>query len=258
MYLWKYWRESRITFAVGLLLVGLLLWAVLRIHVNRLSSGPGDVSQQNLAQLYLVIAAPLTLLLGFLGLRFGSFGVGRDLGEGSGSFLFSRPRTRAFFVWSDWGYGMTQLLLIVLAANAVLAWAIHRIAPDTAVILMSRQPISMLAIFCLHCTSGLLLAGLIFGLTYFSSVLARRHGVQLAIGVVLVVLTFDIASPMVQHYWPQIILPNFTLTEFSFTLSPTMPAGFADHLGLSIALRAALALAFPIAAQILLQQRDID
>jgi hypothetical protein len=34
--------------------------------------------------------------------------------------------------------------------------------------------------------------------------------------------------------------------------------GFADHLGLSIALRAALALAFPIAAQLLLQQRDID
>ena len=255
MYLWKYWRESRITFAVGLLLVGLLLWAVLKIHLGGLHRLPGDVSKQNLAQLYLVIAAPLTLLVGFLGLRFGSFGVGRDLGEGSGSFLFSRPRTRAFFVWSDWVYGMTQLLLIVLAANAMLAWAIHRIAPDTAVILMSRQPVSMLAIFCLHCTSGLLLAGLIFGLIYFSSVLARRHGVQLAIGAVL---TFEFFKPVVQHYWPQIILPNFTLTEFSFTLSPTMPAGFADHLGLSIALRAALALAFPIAAQLLLQQRDID
>jgi hypothetical protein len=113
----------------------------------------------------------------------------------------------------------------------------------------------MLAIFCLHCTSGLLLAGLMFGLTYFSSVLARGHGVQLAIGVVL---TFEIARPVVQHYWPQIILPNFRLTEFSFTLSPTMPAGFADHLGLAIALRAALALAFPIAAQLLLRQRDID
>jgi hypothetical protein len=110
MYLWKYWRESRITFAVGLLLVGLLLWDVLKIHVSALHRLPGDVSQQNLAQLYLVIAAPLTFLLGFLGLRFGSFGVGRDLGEGSGWFLFSRPRTRAFFVWSDWGFGMTQLL----------------------------------------------------------------------------------------------------------------------------------------------------
>jgi hypothetical protein len=37
-----------------------------------------------------------------------------------------------------------------------------------------------------------------------------------------------------------------------------MIAGFADHLGLSIALRAALVMAFPIAAQILLQQRDVD
>jgi hypothetical protein len=137
----------------------------------------------------------------------------------------------------------------------VLALAIHRIAPDTAVILMSRRPVSMLAIFCLHCTSGLLLAGLIFGLTYFSSVLARRHGVQVAIGAVL---TFDIARLVVEHYWPRIVLPGFTLSEFSFTRSPTMPAGFADHLVLAIALRTALALAFPVAAQLLLQQRDID
>jgi hypothetical protein len=255
MYLWKYWRESRITFAVGLLLVGLLLWAVLKIHLGALSSGPRDVSQQNLAQLYLVITAGLTLPLGFLGLRFGSFGIGRDLGEGSGSFLFSRPRTHAFFVWSDWSYGMAQLLTIVVAANAVLALEKHRYAPDSAIILMSHQPISMLAIFCLHCTSGVLLAGLIFGLTYFSSVLARRHGVQVAIGAVL---TFDIARLVVEHYWPRIVLPGFTLSEFSFTRSPTMPAGFADHLVLAIALRTALALAFPVAAQLLLQQRDID
>jgi hypothetical protein len=37
-----------------------------------------------------------------------------------------------------------------------------------------------------------------------------------------------------------------------------MPAGFADHLGLSIVLRTAVALAFPFAAQLLLQQRDVD
>ena len=255
MYLWKYWRESRITFAVGLLLVGLLLWAVLKIHLGALSSGPRDVSQQNLAQLYLVITACLTLPLGFLGLRFGSFGIGRDLGEGSGSFLFSRPRSRASFVWNDWGYGMAQLLTIVVAANAVLALEMHRLAPDSAIILMSRQPISMLAIFCLHCTSGLLLAGLIFGLTYFSSVLAKNRGVLLALGIVV---AYQIARSVVKHYWPSITLPDLTLTEFSFTRSPTMPAGFADHLVLSIALRAALALAFPDAAQMLLQQRDID
>jgi hypothetical protein len=39
---------------------------------------------------------------------------------------------------------------------------------------------------------------------------------------------------------------------------PTGGASFADHLGLDIALRAAMALAFPVAAQFLLQQRDVD
>jgi len=255
MYLWKYWRESRITFVVGVLLVGLLLWAVLKAHVGALSSGPRDVSQQNLAQLYLVIAAPLTLPLAFLGLRYGSFGLGRDLGEGSGWFLFSRPRTRAFFVWSDWGYGMGQLLLLILAANVVLAWAIHRVAPDTATIFMSRQPVSMLAIFCLHCVAGMLLAGSMFSLTYFCSVLTRGRGVSLAVGVII---AYWIAGAVVNHYWPDITLPKLTLTEFSFTRSPTMPLGFADHLGIEIAARSALMLVFPLTTQLLQQQRDID
>jgi hypothetical protein len=66
-------------------------------------------------------------------------------------------------VWNDWGYGMAQLLLLVLAANAVLALAIHRVAPDSGPILLAGQPVSMLSIFCLHCTAGLLLIGLLFG-----------------------------------------------------------------------------------------------
>jgi hypothetical protein len=191
-------------------------------------------------------------------LKFGSFGVGRDLGEGSGSFLFSRPRSRAFFVWNDWGYGMAQLLLLVLAANAVLALAIHRVAPGSGPILLAGQPVSMLSIFCLHCTAGLLLIGLLFGFTYFASVLSRGHGVVLTIGVLVVYL---VAKPVVKHYWPSITLPDLSLTEFSMTESSLfggMATRFADHLGLAIALRSALALAFPFAAQLLLQQRDVD
>jgi D-serine dehydratase len=60
----------------------------------------------------------------------------------------------------------------------------------------------------------------------------------------------------VKHYWPDITLPDLTLSEFS--MSHSMIVGFARNLGLSIALRTALALAFPVAAQLLLQQRDID
>jgi hypothetical protein len=61
---------------------------------------------------------------------------------------------------------------------------------------------------------------------------------------------------VVKHHWPDIILPNLTLTEFSDSRSGG--AAFADHLSLSIALRSALVVAFPVAAQLLVQQRDVD
>jgi hypothetical protein len=248
MYLWKYWRESRITFAVGMALVGLLLWGVLRIHMG--AFGPGQPDDPS--QLYLLIATPLTLPLGFFALRYGSFGVGSDLGRGSGSFLFSRPRSRAFFVWNDWGFGMAQLLLIVVAANLVLRLAIYRVAAGSGPILLEGQPVSMFSIFLLHCAVGLVLAGLIFGLTYFSSVLARGHGAMIAIGVLV---AYSIAKSIVKHYWVDINLPDVFLIEFSRS---RVGIGFADHLGLEIALRSAVALAFPAAAQLLLQQRDVD
>jgi hypothetical protein len=253
MYLWKYWRESRITFAVGMALVGLLLWAVLKIHMGVFVEGNQNTVRLNPVPLYLAVAPILTSPLGFLALLFGSFGVGRDLGAGSGSFLFSRPRSRAFFVWSDWGYGVAQLLLLVLAANAVLALAVHRIAPDSGPILFAGEPVSMVTIFLLHCTAGLLLIGLFFGLTYFCSVLARGHGALLALGVVLV---YVIAKSVVKYKWPSITLPDLTLTEF--TGNPVAGVSFADRLGLAIGLRSAVALLFPVAAQLLLQQRDID
>jgi hypothetical protein len=252
MYLWKYWRESRITFAVGMVLVGLLLWAVLKIQVGALMQHAQVSGNDNPREIYLIVFAILTLPLGFFALVFGRFGVGRDLGEGSGSFLFSRPRSRAFFVWSDWGFGMAQQLFLMTAANAVLALAVYRIAPESGPIQLAGGPVSMLTIFLLHCTAGLLLIGLFFGLTYFCSVLARGHGALLALGVVLV---YVIAKSVVKYKWPSITLPDLTLTELSLT--PEGPPAFADHLGLAIALRGAVALAFPFAAQMVLQQRDI-
>jgi hypothetical protein len=207
MYLWKYWRESRITFAVGIALAGLLLWGMLKLPVGY--PGPATGYMQNgvklnpaqplAAQIYLVMASILTLPLAFLGLRYGSLGVGSNLGEGSGSFLFSRPRTRAFFVWSDWGYGMAQLLLLVLAENLVLAFGFHRIEAGSDIAIVAGAPVSMLFIFCLHCLVGLLLTGLMFGLTYFTSVLVKSRGVLLSIGVIV---AYTIAKPVVKHYWP--------------------------------------------------------
>jgi hypothetical protein len=252
MYLWKYWRESRIALAVGMVLVGLLLLGVCVHHVGPPLHGRFR-EQLNPDQIYLVVTSFLTLPLGFLALGFGSFGVGRDLGEGSGSFVLSRPRARASFVWSDWGFGMAQLLLIILAANLVVAWAAHHIAATSGPIYTADGTLSMLSIFSVDCVAGLLLAGLIFGLTYFASVLVKSRGVLLTLGVVA---TYLIGKQVVKYYWPGVNLPELTLSEFSVTHA--MIISFAGGLGWSIALRAALVMAFPVAAQILVQRRDVD
>jgi hypothetical protein len=111
----------------------------------------------------------------------------------------------------------------------------------------------MASILLLHCVAGLLLVGSMFGLTYLCQVLTRGRGALLAIGVVLVYL---IAKAVVKYKWPSITLPDLTLTEF--TGNPVAGVSFADRLGLAIGLRSAVALLFPVAAQLLLQQRDID
>jgi len=111
----------------------------------------------------------------------------------------------------------------------------------------------MLSIFSVDCVAGLLLAGLIFGLTYFASVLVKSRGVLLTLGVVA---TYLIGKQVVKYYWPGVNLPELTLSEFSVTHA--MIISFAGGLGWSIALRAALVMAFPVAAQILVQRRDVD
>jgi len=253
MYLWKYWRESRITFSIGLVLIGLLFWALHVHHVGPPLQGSRVRAQYNPDQIYMIVAHVLTLPLAFLALRYGSFGVGRDLNEGSGPFLFSRPRERTFFVWSDWCYGMAQLLLLVLAANLVVVFAAHRIAAESGPTFIADGSLSLLSIFCVNCVTGLLLTASMFSLTYFCSVLTRGRGVTLAVGVIVI---YSIAGAVVNHYWPTITLPDLMLTGFS--VSHSMIISFTDGLGRSIALRGALAMAFPIAAQLLLKQRDVD
>jgi hypothetical protein len=71
-----------------------------------------------------------------------------------------------------------------------------------------------------------------------------------------VIVAYEIAGSVVNHYWPTITLPNLTLSGFS--VSHAMIIHYADHLGLELAVRWAVVLAFPIAAQLLLQQRDVE
>jgi hypothetical protein len=48
------------------------------------------------------------------GLFLGALGVGTEFEKGTAEFLLTRPRTRRYFLWTSWGLGAAQTLVLVL------------------------------------------------------------------------------------------------------------------------------------------------
>jgi hypothetical protein len=238
--MWKYWRESRITLLSSLVVAALFFALIL----NEIFPDPTFAD-----------GPAIVLPLIFLAWRFGSFGMGHDLDDSCGGYLLTRPRSRSFFVWHDWGFGMAQLTLIVIALNVLIAIAGHLLhAPGTSKgVVPSSLPLA--GVVTLNCVADLLLVALIFGTTYFFTVLLKLKGLLVSAGLLL---SYPLGLVLiVKHYWPAIKLPNLLLTEF-IRSSDGRIAGLADYLGISIAARAVITLIFPFAAIRFLQRRDVE
>jgi hypothetical protein len=128
MYLWKYWRESRIAFGVSMLCVVLLAWLVFKgvWHIDD-PGHSGRPDQATIAKMLMVSLYLQVPVSAFLAWVMGSFGVGRDLGEGSGSYLLTRPRRRRWFLWHDWGFGFLQLVWTIVLVNLLIGYLVHRL-----------------------------------------------------------------------------------------------------------------------------------
>jgi hypothetical protein len=264
MYLWKYWRESRIAFLIGLLLIGLSMTVTLSGHahmtvtVNGSSTSdlrhPGSADDfRQLTGILLVFFYMQMAPLGFFAWLLGSFGVGRDLGEGSGSFLFTRPRRRATFVWSDWSLGMAEVVVMSVLANFAIWLMIHRILlsmgdPLGGRMLFGDNAVPLVAAMWMSAVGGILIAGLIFSVTYASTVAVRHaRGIILSLGLFVGYL---VVGAIVHHYWDGVSFPNLTLHAFT-------PYGPNTRAGWEIAARALLLLLFPLLAQLSLERSDI-
>ena len=261
MYLWKYWRESRIAFLAGLLLVGIFLTFTVHGHVS--VSGPGGTSDLRHPRAGGEVGQATTLLLlffylqiaplGFFAWLVGSFGVGRDLGEGAGSFLFTRPRKRAVFVWSDWGAGMAEVMLICVFANFSIWMMIHRILlsmgdPLGGRVVFGDNAVPLSAAMSMSTAGGILIAGLIFSVTYASTVVVRHaRGVILSIGLFVGYL---VIGAIAHHFWEAVSFPSLTLHAFT-------PYGPNTGAGWEIAARVLLLLIFPLLAQLSLERAEL-
>jgi hypothetical protein len=255
MYLWKYWRETRVAFCVSLLGVALLLLMVLKERGIVVSGGGPSIDQ--LPKILVVLLIVQSVPLGFLGWILGSFGVGRDLGDGSGSFVFTRPCSRASFVWRDWGFGMAELLTITVLLNLVIGVQLYKLfaagaAGSHAGALLQSPAVSPVLSVSLTCLVSFLLAALVFSLTYFSTILIKSaKGIMLGAGALL---GYVVLKAIVEHYWPSAGLPG---------LLPDLPllaqtvSGIPGAMWLSLALRAAVVVLFPLAAQLVLERADL-
>jgi len=260
MYLWKYWRESRIVFGISMFGIAVLTFLVFR-GVWHFEHDPGHFGRPDsgaMAKLLVVSLYMQVPVFAFLAWVMGSFGVGRNLGEDSGSYLLTRPRPRRWFLWHDWGFGFLQLVWAAVLVNLLLGYLIHRLSgagggPFSGAIAfgdMSR-PIPLIVVIGLNFLTIVLFAGLIFGVTYFSTITMKHaRGVMLGAGIVLGYL---ILGAVVRHYW-SVDLPSLLLQEYDL---PRVSGELSSHLGLAVAIRAAVILLFPVVAQVILEQSEI-
>jgi hypothetical protein len=256
MYLSKQWHESR--YITGLAVLGLLLLLLLVVKGHLMIMAAGDPNSvrsrhENFSELLLPFFYLEAVLIGFWGWLAAGIGVGKNLGEESGSFLFTRPRRRAWFLWNDWGFGIAQIAIIIVLSNIMFGALIRRIGITGGIQLTpDSSPVSLVFLMFLISIGILLFSGLVYSVTYFSTiVLKRAMGVVLGVGILI---GYVILSALLHHYYsihlPTLIPGLFESENHRFT-------GLAGHLGISFIARAVVMLLFPIAAQVILDRAEI-
>lgn len=257
MYLLKQWRESRILSAIAALGLALLLFGVIKATIK---IGDGHLEGNDpraFPVMFVALFYSEAVLIAFWGWLAGSIGAGKNLGEESGSFLFTRPRRRAWFLWNDWCFGMAQLALIILLANVIMGCFlshIQRLMHISGPVRFGAygNQIALITLLLLISVGALLFSGLVYSLTYFSTIVMKRmSGVLLGAGILVCYIVLRVT---IDHYYPSAQLPNPIPNLFEFTRNgPTL----SDHVALSLAIRAVVMLLFPLAAQLILDRAEI-
>jgi len=114
MYLWKCWRDTRWFFVVFLAIATLPMpMAAFASHGSTAIVDAGSLAFQNtFAMVVIAVAYALATICAI-----------QEFTDKTAHFLFTKPRTRAYFVWVSWMVGFTELL-IVGAVNLLAGWRV--------------------------------------------------------------------------------------------------------------------------------------
>jgi hypothetical protein len=118
MYFWKCWRDTRAFF------VAFLIIAAAVIPVTALVCTGTGIMQEGFGRDAVVTTFGLLMTVITLGL--GAIGAIHEFTDNAVHFLFTKPRSRAYFVWVGWAVGCMEVLAIaimnLLAGSSTLAF----------------------------------------------------------------------------------------------------------------------------------------
>jgi ABC-type transport system involved in multi-copper enzyme maturation permease subunit len=249
MYFWKCWRCSRARFFYCLIVV-ILLFGTFTVGTVKVSEV--DAMRQNPALAVLrnpsTAAASLfeswgSIFVIIWGFVLGGASLGEEFKDRTADFLLARPRRRRYWVWAGWSIGLAEMVATVLLMGAVTFASLVFLRGN----LPTWRPLAMLLPLALN---GIL----VYGLTYLMSVVVR--GSQLAISYSIGILALDMLIPAaLGHYHLNV---NFLYCGINlgkvFVWATKMSGTFPFA---ALFAWTAVALAFPLAAQLLLERAEV-
>lgn len=110
MYIWKCWRDTRAFFVV------LLIVAAAIMPVAAAVTGGKHVVETFATIGPAAFTLTMSMILNGVALGLGAIGAIHEFSENTAQFLFTKPRSRAYFVWIGWAVGCIELLVIGLVS----------------------------------------------------------------------------------------------------------------------------------------------
>jgi ABC-type transport system involved in multi-copper enzyme maturation permease subunit len=113
MYFWKCWRDTRFFFLVFLIIAAVVMPVAAIVCVGtHLVEDFGTTA----------FSTTFGLILTAVALGLGAVGALHEFAEKTAHFLFTKPRSRAYFVWAGWAVGFAELAAVA-AVNFLAGWA---------------------------------------------------------------------------------------------------------------------------------------
>lgn len=170
MYFWKCWRDSRSFFLVFLIIAAVIMpvAAVVCVGTGLLENFGSEAFRSTFEIITLFVALAL-----------GALGASEQFARSTVHFLFTKPRSRAYFVWTGWVVGCAQLLAVDFVNLAVGAATLSHYGknPFHSVLFGSVTASQLTAVLVL----GLYVYCLTYSLTIVLSSGLRGLGASMAI-----------------------------------------------------------------------------